>query len=70
MESWEYNTFGLFADELEDAFPEYRGSMVWGDRNDIDHKGEIISQSLSIKLKFLLKKSNTRITRWNSNIKK
>ena len=25
---------GLFADELEDTYPEYKGSLVLGDRTD------------------------------------
>ena len=48
---------GLFADELEDAFPEYKGSLVLGDRNDVDEDNNIKAQSLTIKFKFMLMKA-------------
>ena len=48
---------GLFADELEDAFPEYEGSLVLGDRNDVDDKGNVKAQSITIKFEFLLMKA-------------
>ena len=47
---------GLFADELEDAFPEYNGSLVLGDRTDVD-ADIIIQRHIVIKFKFLLMKA-------------
>ena len=48
---------GLFADELEDTctFPECKGSLVLGDRNDVDEDNNIKAQSLTIK--FMLMKA-------------
>ena len=40
---------GLFADVLEDTFPEYKGSLVLGDRNDVDNDNNVKAQSLTIK---------------------
>ena len=46
----------LITDELEDAFPEYNGSLVLGDRTDVD-ADIIIQRHIVIKFKFLLMKA-------------
>jgi hypothetical protein len=48
---------GVFADELEDAFPEYRGNLVLGDRNAVDAEGCPRPQSLSTQVEFLYLKA-------------
>ena len=48
---------GLYADELEDTFPEYKGSLVLGDREDVDDDNNVKAQSLTIKFEFILMKA-------------
>ena len=48
---------GVFADELEDTFPEYKGNVVLGNRDAVDNKGEVCPQNIGIQFEFLLLKA-------------
>ena len=48
---------GVFADELEDTFPKYKGNVVLGDRDAVDDKGEVCPQNIGIQFEFLLLKA-------------
>ena len=48
---------GLFADELEEMFPEYKGNIVLGDRDAVNVEGTMCPQNTWFQFKFLLLKA-------------
>ena len=48
---------GVFADELEDTFPEYNGNIVIGERDAVDKDGNVCPQNISVQFEFLLLKA-------------
>ena len=48
---------GVFADELEDTFPEYHGNIVLGDHNAVDANGALCAQNIGIQFEFVLVKA-------------
>ena len=48
---------GVFSDELEDTFPEYKGNIVLGDRDAVDADGNVCPQNIGVQFEFLLLKA-------------
>ena len=48
---------GVFADELDDMFPEYHGNIVQGDGGAVDENGAPRAQNIGVQFEFLLLKS-------------
>ena len=45
---------GVFNDELEDTFPEYKGNIVLGDHDAVDADGNVCPQNIGVQSEFLL----------------